>query len=189
MASIGDEKRRLPAPKSRLSTVEAIYPIPATGPKLLLRPPRKRGAGLRLRRRLRHREQMAIWRKAKGRAIMMIARPFGLRRDWHPDACTMRKDLTMRNTCALNIAPIPPRVQLLVITNLQPVCVIASARLPGPSGDNDTTSTARTTPPSAIHTGYQATPPYDPQAKASTYASSCSVPPRGPFSGLLTGGK
>jgi spore germination protein YaaH len=89
----------------------------------------------------------------------------------------------MRNTCALDIPRIRATVQHLVITNLQPVCVIAPARTPSTPHDNATTGTARNTPPSAIHTGYQATPPYDPQAQASTYALKCFVPPRGPFSG------
>lgn len=95
----------------------------------------------------------------------------------------------MRNTCALDIPRIRATVQHLVITNLQRVCVIAPARTPNTPHDNAITGTARNTPPSAIHTGYQATPPSIGEAKASTYASSCFVPSRGPKIGLLTGGK
>ena len=107
----------------------------------------------------------------------------GRARDCSPEHLHDEKALTMRNTCVVFIPRVTAQVQLPVITNLQPVCVVASARLPGTSGDNDTLGTARTTAPTAIHTGYQATPSYDPQAKASTYALKCSVPPRGPFSG------
>ena len=120
----------------------------------------------------------------------------GRARDCSPEHLHDEKALTMRNTCVVFIPRVTAQVQLPVITNLQPVCVVAPARTHSTPHDNTTTppssihtGTDRNTPPSAIHTGYQATPPYDPHGQDSTYASSCFMCPKGPFPGLLTGGK
>ena len=98
----------------------------------------------------------------------------------------------MRNTCALNIPRIPARVQLLVVTNEQRHCDMTenaplhTPRHPTPGNPNLISGTKHLNPG---NTGSQTTPPLEDQAKASTYASSCSAPFRGPKIGLLTGGK
>lgn len=94
----------------------------------------------------------------------------------------------MRYTCALDIPRLPAEVQLSVVTNAQLFCDTPMRPRLTPD-DNGPAGTARTTPLTSPISGYQATPPYDPQAQASTYASSCFVPPGEPENGLLTGEK
>jgi hypothetical protein len=207
-ASIGDEKRRLPAPKSIdcRSSANGATPrtVPMTPGLLPARPktpwPTDRAA--RRPRRVLAGERVSASRRTGSRAnsdLEKCKRPryhddctafCGRARDGNPEHLHDEKALTMRNTCVVFIPRVTAQVQLPVITNLQPVCVVASARLPGIPSDNDTTppssihtGTARTTPLTSPLSGYQATPPYDPQAQASTYALKCFVPPRGPFSG------
>lgn len=106
----------------------------------------------------------------------------------------------MRNTCALNIPRIPARVQQSVVTNAQLFCdTPMRPRLT--HDDNGTADTSRTTPfsdamgsPSnllrfAADAGRLASPSALLRGKGSTYASSCYVPPKGPFPDPLAWGK
>lgn len=98
----------------------------------------------------------------------------------------------MRNTCALNIAAIPPKVQLLVVTNAQRLCdTTENASL---HTRLHLTSGPRHLNPGNQHLisgndGSQTTLPHEAKTKDSTYASSCFVPPGEPENGLLTGEK
>lgn len=105
----------------------------------------------------------------------------------------------MRNTCALNIVAIPPRVQLRIITNAQRLCDMTEntpLRAPlylTPGNENHLSGTLHLTPGNQHlnpgTTGSQTTLTLGTKAKASTYASSCFMCPNGPFPGLLTGGE
>lgn len=105
----------------------------------------------------------------------------------------------MRNTCALNIPRIPARVQLLVVTNEQRHCDMTEnaplhtsqhltfdPRHLTPGNPNIISGTKHLSPGT---TGSQTTPLSNPEAKASTYASRCYVPPKGPFPDPLAWGK
>lgn len=105
----------------------------------------------------------------------------------------------MRNTCALNIPRIPARVQLLVVTNSKQLCDMTEntpLRAPlylTPGNENHLSGTLHLTPGNQHlnpgTAGSQTTLTLKTKTKDSTYASSCFMCPKGPFPGLLTGGK
>lgn len=105
----------------------------------------------------------------------------------------------MRNTCLRVIPGILPKVQLRIVTNAQRLCDMTEntpLRAPlylTPGNENHLSGTLHLTPGNQHlkpgTTGSQTTLTLKAKTKDSTYASSCFMCPKGPFPGLLTGGK
>ena len=105
----------------------------------------------------------------------------------------------MRNTCVVFIPRVTAQVQLRIVTNEQRHCdmpenaplhtpqhLTFDPRHPTPGNPNLISGTKHLNPGT---TGSQTTLTLGTEAKGSTYASRCYVPPKGPFPDPLAWGK